>query len=208
MPPHVASLLQNNYPAAANYLARLPEGLDAFPQCQMLAEGPLSFRAVYPQVFQRPDLPGAVKRLVQAPWKPNDWVPMVLAVTMNEMVRDHLRMGEAEYLAVAVKLALSFLDRPAYRGMCRVLSPHLLLMGFHWRWSHFHRGIPMYDGGGSKQRHTLRMEYPVGLLPSISIKYYGLLFKRLLMATGVAGAQVNTQQVGAGETTYEMVWEG
>ena len=86
------------YPATAAYLDTLGGDLDKYPRC----EGKPDLYADIPELF--PDLlqPGkvslALKHRLSEPWLDRKWMPAVLGVCLNLMVRDTQMKNDEEFV--------------------------------------------------------------------------------------------------------------
>jgi len=130
------------YPRLAEYVRRLPRGLDSYPDVQIKAlpvRKGLSDKPLPPD----PALPPAILRLLTMPLLASSWASSAAAHGMLLAIADHHRMTDAQYVQWALERNRLLLKEKVYHGLLSLASPALLLRGATSRWSTFHRGIEL-----------------------------------------------------------------
>ena len=201
-----SSPFARDFPATARYLEKLPQGLRSYPDCQLLADGARWMQRTHAAVWRHTSLPPTLRTQLTQPWTSETWIPMVLAVAQAELVRESLGLPDEDYLTVAAGRALNLLQRPGYRAVVRVLTPHLLLLGMHWRWGKFHRGITLDSKGGSRYSHVIQMTQPEHIFPPISYRFYARVFTGLVALTGAQPGDVEIATMSPTRTQYVVRW--
>ena len=79
------SLDQQRFPRAAAYLARLPAGIDSYPECQVRVDGRLNLRRDFSLLTREDGLPAMVRDfLVGSITKA--WMPLVFRIATRRNV--------------------------------------------------------------------------------------------------------------------------
>ena len=136
--------MPDRVPTLASYLARLPRGVESYPEVTVKA-------SVYRDALESlsldeclGDLPGAVAELVRHPLPVTAWVPEVHSLAILIAIRDRhfatTAAGLDSYEAWVFERNSRLLKRPLYRALFLLVSPERLLSGVERRWSAFRRG--------------------------------------------------------------------
>jgi len=135
---------QPSLPSVQAYLARLPEGVDSYPQC-MIKAAPL-----VDQLAMKPlpdallgELPERVVELVRNPPMVSAWIPEVVAMTYSISIRDCFfppGVGDVAYEAWAYERNRRMLSTRLYRALFLLVSPDRLFKQIGPRWSRMRRG--------------------------------------------------------------------
>lgn len=120
-----------------DYLERLPRGLDSHPECTARAE---PYREIWDRV--PPPQRDAQVGLAWERYAGESWVPEVLASATTLCQRDSLDDDDA-FLRWCYAINVDLFRGPLLRGLMRVLSPTLVVMGGARRWGVLHRGTEL-----------------------------------------------------------------
>jgi len=155
--------LAHTYPRLAEYVRRLPRGLDSYPDVLIkvlpIRKG-LSDKPLPPD----PALPPAILRLLTMPIMASSWASSAAMHGMLLASAERHRMTDAPYVQWALERNRLMLQEKIYHGLLALASPTLLLRGATSRWSTFNRGIELtIDHAGSLEA-TATLRFPNFLL--------------------------------------------
>jgi hypothetical protein len=171
------------YPKAAEYLSRLPDGLDSHPQCQVKGSILASMLGSTPVPFSRAGLPAPLVALIDEPPLPNAWVS---EVSFNALLMAHEEQLAPDVLTAWVEARNRRLMRsPLYAVLFRVAGPERVLVGAANRWRAFRRGTELRVLDQAKGAATLLVEFPFRLYTAGII---GNITRALGAACEMAGA--------------------
>ncbi len=129
------------FPRLAAYLARLPRGIDSFPE----ATGKVSVVRAFIESTQLLDfafdgVPEPVAQLVRSPPPHSSWVSEVLMMSTLYALVDHRRLPNAAIERWTYEQNKKLFDSRMYRALVALAGPSLLMRGTQLRWGAFHRG--------------------------------------------------------------------
>jgi hypothetical protein len=131
------------FPHLDEYLSRLPEGLDSYREC--LSKGAL-LRSSLVGVRPHPTwaaLPAPIRRAIDAPPLPSDWVSTVITDAVFYVVADTYYPTDDAMLRWSYERTLGTADQPVYRMMTRVTGLPAFLRGAARFHGFFQRGTDM-----------------------------------------------------------------
>jgi hypothetical protein len=155
--------LAQRYPRLADYVRRLPRGLDSYPDVLMKAlpvRKALSDKPLPPD----PVLPAAIVRLLTMPLLASSWTSSVVVHATLVAVADHHRMTDGQYIQWALVRNRLMMEEKIYHGLLALASPSLLLRGASSRWGTFHRGIELVIDHAGAQEVSATLRFPSFLL--------------------------------------------
>jgi hypothetical protein len=149
------------------YLARLPAGLDSYPEYVCKASIGRSVLEAWPGIAAlAPELPGPLRRFVEAPPPGTVWVPEVHSEALWLLALEVLCDKDAarfEQWSWDVNRAL--LAQPLYRAVFGLLGARLTVRAIGAAWSTFHRGVTQtVDVVGTSG--TITLSGPPHLMPA------------------------------------------
>lgn len=168
---------ERSYPNAAEYLRRLPDGLDSHKQCQVKGSVLLSLLGSTPVPFIREGLPAAILALLDNPPLPNQWVS---EVAFNALLMAHEERLDPGMLAEWVVARNRRLMRsPLYSVLFRLAGPERILLGAANRWRAFRRGTELRVVEQARGAVTVQIDFPARL-------YTASIVSNLTLALGAA----------------------
>lgn len=199
------------YPGCAAYIASLPQGLESYPQCTMVAEALQVQRSILPQMDQLTGLPAPLQQLIK-PFPADQWVPEVHAIAVGHAIRDALFTRDEDHAKFIEQLNEQLLNRPLYRALFRLLSPQLLVMGAARRWNTLHRGTtleadptPVVQSG--RRRIRAIFTFPPRLMDAFVVERYS---RACLVAVRLSGGKNAIWEPGAVTDTrgeFSLTWD-
>jgi hypothetical protein len=173
------------------YLASLPGGIDAYPECAHKGE-PLSVwldRSPARGLVER--LPSKLARVLTAR-PPPAWVSEVSANALYLAIRDVHFPDDASFIAHSRACNRAVLDTPVNRVLFWGTSPKCILRAAGHRWAALHRGSFIDVRLPDDRSVEVLLRFPPRLFPEIVL---------LGSATGFAVAAENT---GARDVAFEL----
>lgn len=136
------SLDAARYPSVAAYLARIPGGLAAHPEC--VAKASL-FRSIVDDKPLRDlkGLPPAIVELILHPPPPTAWVPEVHFRALMRAVYDTHFASRPDFYRWAYEAQRRLFDGPLYRILFAMVSPERVAVTAEARWGKFHKGFTL-----------------------------------------------------------------
>jgi hypothetical protein len=183
-------------PLVDRYLASLPGGLHAHPECEHRGDalGLWLQRSPLHGVAHR--LPREIASLLDDPSCLPPWVPEVHASAIYLAIREAHFPDDAAFLAHADRCNRALLDTPMNRLLFWVATPRALLRAVGPRWNVFHRGSALRARTPSDTSTELELSFPEHLFPAIVLRG---------SATGIAAALENG---GAHDVTMDLAQFG
>lgn len=178
------------------YLARLPEGIDSYPDVVVKASTFTAALADKPLPVGRIRLPAPIEKLLVTPPLVSAWVPEVHMVSIFKLIGDHHfegRGGTPAFLDWVYTQNQKLLGGKLYRALFWFLSPEQVFRGVEQRWGAFRRGTSLAITARSDRHAVFEFRYPRYLLDDEGLMAIG-------MALRVAG-----EAAGAKSTSIEVV---
>jgi hypothetical protein len=199
-------------PRTAEYVASLPRGLDSFPLCEVRAAVFEPHVRHFGSRVNEPSLPGPVRELFAGRLADRQWVPEVVFQIAFLVVRDLFMPDDEAYSRWTYDVSLELYDKPFLRGLMRLLSPNLAVLGAARRWEAFHRGSQLAsgpvtsEGGRATTVGTLR--FPDGMFsPAFLRTLEGALLAGIAMARAKEPTVRLTGGTGSGTAAYTLSWK-
>jgi hypothetical protein len=188
------------------YLAALPGGIDAHPEC--VAKGSLVRNLLEGQpageLARR--LPGALRRLAAEPPMGIEWIPEVHLTALYLGLADVRGLRDEDFLLFARERNRSLFRSPAYRFLMEVVTPATLLKFAVQRWGNFHRGIALEVGGVSDDGVRVSLRFPEALLPPLMIRVYAQAFVAALELARARFPDVRVEAEDARSACFAAMW--
>jgi hypothetical protein len=145
----------------AAYLARLPRGIDSFPEVTGKASVVRSFIESTPLTDLAFDaVPDPVAQLLRAPPPHSSWVSEVLMMSTLYALVDHRRLSGATIERWLYEQNRKLFDTRMYRALVALAGPSLLMRGTQLRWNAFHRGSTLELVDGTDHGMSLILRFP------------------------------------------------
>lgn len=184
----------DRFPVAARYLARLPDGIASYPECQAKGSVLRSVLDTAPRALDARGLPREAAELVEAPPLPSDWMSEVILNVLLMAFQE--RMPREQYLRWCYERNRALLNTSLYRILFLVVSPERLYVGMPQRWAAFRRGTRLRLVEMKDKVATLELSYPRFLHDA---ETFELMVQALRAAgdaaTGGMGTQVSVLEV-------------
>jgi hypothetical protein len=193
------------------YLATLPNGIDSYPECKVVANAFLDAGTSFPSIATDPDIP-AVIRAAASGSSTEMWVPDVAGNVAMLLIREKSFSSDRDFLAwFREEVAGRVFTRPMFRALFRLVSPSLAFMGAARRWSGIRQGTSLAAAAvqtvGKSRRGQLTLTTPPNLFSDPVL--YGRHGEGFLKVLKLAGAQHLDQAIRVESPTtihYEYVW--
>jgi hypothetical protein len=188
------------------YLASLPGGIDAYPECLHKGE-PLSVwlrRSHAPGLAAR--LPPQVSTLLdpERPFPP--WVPEVHASALYLAIRAARFDDDAAFLAHAHRCNSAVLQTPTNRVLFWVATPAAILRAAGARWSSLHRGSSLEVRIAQETSAQGTLLHPPRLFPEIVLHGIGTAFAAALENAGARNVHFELSRTDDTHTFFEGRW--
>jgi uncharacterized protein (TIGR02265 family) len=199
--------MRPDLPIVAAYLAKLPGGADAFPECSVkasLVRNALDDRPLSPDV----PLPAPVRALVDRPPPVSVWVPEVhFHVVMLAILEAHFGgRSDAGYLAWVHDQNARVLSTPLYRVLFLVVSPERLVVGMQQRWGAFRRGTEPRLVTRGPRDVELRVHSPPHLYGPLNVEGMSHALRAAVECAGARDARVEGEIASPTEVVYRFRW--
>jgi hypothetical protein len=124
----------------------------------------------FPQLTQLPQLHPAWRHALAVPLAEGGWMPETTLVLQYLLMRDACFNDDTAFFeATQARVKASFLH-PAIRPLMALMSPHLLILGAHARWGHYHKGTELRATSKSAHSFVAKLTFPPGLYPELMIE--------------------------------------
>jgi Protein of unknown function (DUF2378) len=199
------------FPSATAYIASLPGGLSAHPQCLVKGSVVREFLATQFAAELRDSLPLVLRdyyehRPVATSWVPEVHMHVFLHAAFDRIFAGPSRGGEAAFLHWVLESNRALLNSPLYRVLFFVVSTERLFMGFDKRWSAFRRGSSLHVRAMAPKDVRLWLRYPPGLYTDLTAKVRCTAFRAAADCAGAIDAKVQIEERRADETEYSIRW--
>ncbi len=162
--------LLDELPRTASYLAALPDGLDAYPECQ--AKGSMA-RAVLdykPDRLEVADLPEELRWMLEHPPTSNQWIPETRVLALMHAVRDLAFDSDEAYVEWVAASLYDLFATPMYRLLMAMASPQLLARQAERAWARVRRGTVRELEELGANRNVGLLRYPNNLFDPLSME--------------------------------------
>jgi hypothetical protein len=149
------------------YLARLPDGVDSYPDVVVKASTFTAALADKPIPIKRGQVPPPIEKLILTPPLVSAWVPEVHMVTIFKLIGDYHfegRGGTPAFLDWVYEENRKLLGGKLYRALFFFLTAEHVFRGVEQRWSAFRRGSTLSVVARSNQHAIFEFRYSRYLL--------------------------------------------
>jgi len=188
------------------YLAPLPGGLSAYPECQ--AKGILVRMLAADEAYARAagQLPPPLRRLVEEPPMASEWIPEVHSLAVLYALADAAGQDDDAALAGVRGRDRRMFELPAYKILMAASSPGSLLRAIDQRWGTFHRGSMLDVEGIADDGVRLGLRFPRGLFDGFHLRGFAESFLAALDLSAAASPRVEIMEARAGYARYKVAW--
>jgi hypothetical protein len=189
------------------YLADLPRGADAYPECVVKA-------SVFRNFFAERDvgpllraLPPELAAVLREPPPPSSWMSEVRATAIYLASAETI-FTERSFVAHAYKSNYALFDSAMYRVLFRLVGTRRLLSKAADNWTHFHRGTTLttvvFDE--DHKRSELRIDAPPHHVPPLLAEGYGTALRAAVEIAGGADVRAIVTLASSTQTTIAVRW--
>ena len=183
-------------PGLERYLARLPLGLDSYPEAGVkgsIVRSVLGHPAMQ-TLADTTEIPAVVRRIIAEPPLASGWVNEVhfnaLSCALVDIAFDRAD-GLERYEDWGVELSRGLFSAPLYRALFTVMNPSHLLTAVSMRWGAFHRGsVLTHASHPERDVIDLRLACPAHLHPPPILHATTGGFRAAIEATGGVATSV------------------
>ena len=188
------------------YLAALPGGVDAHPECLHKGSVTRQVLRAFP-TDKLPPLPAPVQTLVREPPIASAWVSEVHATALYLAICDAHFPNDESYVTFSADFNRKLLRSPLYRVLMLVATPLRLMHHAGTRWSALHRGstLRVEPVGEYTARGTVR--YPTELFPLLLLRCFATAFQAAVEGSGGRNVRVEMLARDARQAEYDVHWE-
>jgi len=176
----------SHLPRTQEYLARLPDGLNSYPDAVVkgsLVRGISEFKT---ERFASRPLPSQLQAWIDAPPLASQWVSETRLVAFGIAVRESYFDTDGEYLAWTELPLTKTLRSPLYRVLFALLSPGRLVKSGSKRWGALRRGTSRELLERNENGNLGRIVFPPDLYDAL---YLSALLGALRIVYTMSGAQ-------------------
>lgn len=199
-------MLSASFPRVTEYLARLPDGLDSYPECQTKGVVLASALGELPFHDRWDELPERVLTRMRSPPLATEWVPTVLTNAVQCAVADVYHPSDREVLAYNRSRTLKVANSTTYRALARVAGVKILMRGAVRMHSMFQRGTDFRLVVLGDRAVTLFLEHPPFLHGGCMHLANEAVFGTLIETAGGAEVSVRMTESSARRAVYAVSW--
>lgn len=197
------------YGSVRAYLARLPAGLDSYPQCLAKASvlrDALSSRPIRPAPGT---LHPSVLELIEEPPPVNVWVSEVAFHCVTLAIYDDVFGGKDldAFENWVCEFNQALIRRPLYRVLFALMSPSRLVQLAASRWSAFHRGSTISVLERDDAAARLRFEFPPRLYGPEMLRAVSASFRATAQVAGATRVIVRLGRDSDTFAEYSLTWD-
>jgi uncharacterized protein (TIGR02265 family) len=189
-----------------SYLARLPGGMHAYPECMHQGEALSIWLRGSPTSALVERLPHEAGALLSSADHLPVWIPEVHATVLYLAIREAHFPDDAAFLAHAREVNRRLLDTPTNRVLFWVVSPRDMLRAAGPRWSTLHRGSSVNVRIRGDSSAEVELGFPAHLLPEIVLRGNATGFAAALERTGACEVVVEVREVESTRARFRADW--
>ncbi len=186
-----------------DYLERLPNGIDSYPDCQMKASFLQEKFSSPPVPFDRARLPPVLQNLLNNPPPASVFVPTVHMFALNHALLDAMGGDEDAFERHTVDANRRQLTSPLYRAMFLFVSPKNLINNADARWGKVHRGVTLSSEVTGERSFRGSLTFPEHLAFPLLLTMWAAIFK---LGIELAGAKNVKSEVGTVTSTHGTIF--
>ena len=189
------------------YLASLPGGLDAFPECQ--AKGVLLRMVAGQEAYAgaSPGLPAPFRAMVEEPPIGSEWMPEVHLQALIYALADVTGQDDEAILSGVRARDRRMFESPAYHILMVASGPAALLRGAEMRWANWHRGSTLEVEGIADDGVRVALHFPRGLFDGLQLRMFAESFRAALDVSQARSPRAEIYEVGPGLARYRVAWD-
>lgn len=190
------------------YLEALPHGLDSHPHCQIKGVIARMITERLPKGRAIEELPEPLRRMVQYPPLPTEWVPEVHASALILYSVQAVYGSIDAFVRRAYEDNVALLDSVAYKILFRFVGPRRLIAQAPSRWALFHRGteLTVLDARAPKSVIML-LRTPPKHVPAVMARTHASSYRAALETAGAKNVRVDFEFKDSATIEYRGQWE-
>ena len=194
------------YAHLGEYIRRLPDGLDSYPECK--SKGTLIRSALegQPVHAMKPGLPPRVAEMIANPPGAGFWIPAVLSDAVFYAIVDNFYPSEESVLQWTRERTVRTAQSRLYRALTRLAGPVPLLKIASAVHGRFQKGTGLDVLGHSANSVSVRLHHPPYLHGGLNHLSNVALFEAMVGLSGVVGARFEMVLSEPEEARYEGWW--
>jgi hypothetical protein len=194
-------------PRLERYLAGLPGGLDAHPEC--LAKGALVRNLLEAEQVAGllPSLPEPLRRIAADPPVGSEWIPEVQFGGLLLAVADARGLDDAGLRRWVRDRNRALFQSPAYQLLMTVVSPAQLIRFAGGRWGNWHRGSALAVEGIADDGVLAALRFPPGLFDTVLLQVYAEAFTAALELASARSPRVEVLAETPGLARLRASWD-
>lgn len=194
------------YPTLYMYIARLPRGLDSYPEAQTRADMAVAVQKRWPTLADRSDLPEDVKAPLLRPWVEGEWISETVFMAYHALIRDVIFRDDDLFKKFCYDVAVESFSSTIMRAVMHFVSPALLVMGASKRWTMMKRGTELVAVKSSKESLAVKLTYPPNMYHRCMLDGFAESFRAGINCTRVNSCSVVARPVSELECHFDAQW--
>src|SRR5437870_1837601 len=151
-------------PRTAAYLATLPGGLGAYPNCRVRTVVTREITDQFPRVLDDAGIEPDVRELLRRSLAQGEWMPDAHGMFVRILARDIVFETDDDYNRWYFEIAGRIFAKPLNKVLMYVVSPTLVMLGATKRWAAFREGTTL-TSTIDKNRGEIQLKFPENLYP-------------------------------------------
>lgn len=192
--------------AMNDYLARLPAGIDSYPECRMKGAVVRAMLGTFRGFSPPPGTPDPILDMLAHPPAPSGWANEVPCHALMLVAAHDLLGGEANYLEHVLVGNRALLDSLVYRILFRFVSAKKVLRQVDPRWQMFHVGTKLECEAAHEHDAALVLHGPAHHVPLLVAKGYGMAIRAAIEAAGAANVEFDVRVRSPQEISFDLRW--
>lgn len=189
-----------------SYLARLPGGIHAYPECSHKGDALSLWLRGSPTSGLMELLPREAAAVLASANNLPAWVPEVHATVLYLAIREAHFADDAAFLDHARIRNRALLDTPTNRVLFWVVSPRDMLRAAGPRWNNLHRGSTVNVRIRGDSSAEVDLTFPAHLLPEVVLRGNAVGFAIALEKTGASEVVVEVREVEPTRARFRADW--
>lgn len=194
------------YPSLAEYLERLPLGIDSYPRHLVKSSLLRGLLAECPAGGDVTALPVTLRSVLSNPPPPSAWIPEVHFVACHFAVVDMHQLDPEEMQQRTYRANRKLTESAMYRALATVSSPGVLLRVARMSWGLIHKGITLHADVESNAA-VLTLRHPPHLYTSVAHRSAALGFIAVLEASHGKNPHAEVVHSAVDHTQIRASWE-
>lgn len=188
------------------YLAALPKGVHAHPECLHKGSVVRQVLKAFP-IDRLPRLPEPIQKLIDEPPLPSSWVREVHAIALYLAICDAHFETDDSYVTFSANFNRKLLQGPLYRVLMWVATPNRLMNHAGMRWGALHRGSTLKVEPAGERQARGRVSYPTELFPLLLLRCFATAFQAAIEGSGGKNVRLEMRHRDPLQAEYDVFWE-